>query len=73
MISFISLITCYSSHNGIICFFAWLKLVTYLTQTKNKFMVGFLLEETLPIYLKILLNIFLLITAFVLFNTLVYP
>lgn len=71
-ISFISLITCYNSHNGMICFLAWIKIMVYLTQTKNKYMVGFLFEEAVPIYLKIVLNIFLLITAFVLFNSLVY-
>jgi hypothetical protein len=73
VISFVSLMTCYNSHNGVICFLAWVKLMVYLTQTKNKYMVGFLLEEAVPIYLKIVLNIFLLITAFVLFNCLVYP
>lgn len=72
MISFISLMTCYITHNGVLCFLAWIKLMVYLTQTKNKYMVGFLLEEAVPIYLKILLNIFLLVTAFVLFNSLVF-
>jgi hypothetical protein len=64
--------TCYITHNGVLCFLAWIKLMVYLTQTKNKYMVGFLLEEAVPIYLKILLNIFLLVTAFVLFNSLVF-
>lgn len=56
-----------------ICFLAWIKLMVYLTHTKNKYMVGFLFEEALPIYLKVVLNIFLLITAFILFNSLAYP
>nr|BAJ99971.1 predicted protein [Hordeum vulgare subsp. vulgare] len=72
LISFCSLMICYNQHNGVICFLAWVKLMVYLTHTKNKYMVGFLLEEAVPIYLKIVLNIFLLVTAFVLFNSLVY-
>jgi hypothetical protein len=35
-------------------------------------MIGFLFEEALPIYFKIFFNIIILITAFVMFDMLVY-
>jgi hypothetical protein len=56
----------------VVCLFAWMKLVSYLSQTKNKLMIGFLFEDALPLYSKIFLNILILITAFVLFDMLVY-
>lgn len=72
LLSVLSLFSYYNNHNGLVCFFAWMKLMIYLSQTKNRLMVGFLFEEALPIYFKIFLNIIILITAFVMFDMLVY-
>ena len=32
------------AHNGTICFFAWIKILIYLAETKNRLMFGFLYE-----------------------------
>ena len=71
LLSFLAFLGYFNSLNGLICFFAWLKIIVYLAQTKNKLMFGFLFEEALPIYLRVEFNVIILITSFVLFNMLV--
>ena len=71
IVTLLALMSFVGNQNGLICFFAWAKIVVYLAETKNRLMFGFLFEQTIPTYLRIYMNIILLITAFVLFNMLV--
>ena len=62
----------FGGSDGLGSLFCWMRLMAYLSYTDNPFMLGVLFKRAIPIYLKILSNLAILLTAFVAFSRVVY-
>jgi hypothetical protein len=57
---------------GISVFLCWVQLIRYLEYTKNPFLISFLLRKVIVIQAALLLNIFIVLTGFVMFSMVVF-